>query len=137
MKNKFLKILLSFMILIQSMIFQVSSPDFILCIGDEGHFAVEISTNEHHSNVENHCSNTFFNKITSQHHFQNNDCIDISLDYHFDNSHIKRFQFSVNPIHYEKFISLNFLMDYSSDIYLSSETKSTSNKILSSIILLI
>ncbi len=87
MKNKLLKILLSVLIITQSMVFQVSAPRLVLCIGDEEHVAVEVSDGGHFA-AENYHFNTLFASSGKQHHLIGDKCVDISLDYRFDRSHI-------------------------------------------------
>ena len=139
MKNKGLKILLSLLIIAQSMIFQVSSPQLVLCIGDEGHIAVEVS-DDRHSDNENYYFEALFDKSNSLHHLLNNNCIDISLDYHFGSSHISNKKSNDLPLFQQSSYSVNQFSSYNScnfNDFISAEKISSINQHIAVTILLI
>lgn len=136
MRNKGLKIFLSLLIVAQSMIFQISSPQLVLCIGGEGHIAVEVS-DDRHSDNENHHFEALFDKSNSLHHLLNNNCIDIPLDYHFGNSHISNKKNSDFPVFQQNYYSINQLNSYICNNFITSENKSSINRHIAVTILLI
>ncbi len=85
------RVILSYLFFMQSMLFQVSLPDFVLCFGDNGHVAVEAADNKEH------CVNEFsspeavnFTKIVALPNIPLNVCSDVSLDTQWQHVIIKQ-----------------------------------------------
>ncbi|KAA3616767.1 MAG: hypothetical protein D8M58_17320 [Calditrichaeota bacterium] len=80
-----LKVVLAFFVLIQSLLFQVSLPELVLCFGDDGHIALESSERDaDHKHDKNHFSDLV--KLFNQN--DSDDCTDINLDWHFSNADV-------------------------------------------------
>ena len=136
MKNKILKIFLSLLIIAQSMIFQVSAPQLVLCVGDEGHVAVEVSENSH-SDIDAHNFKALFAENRTKHHLINDDCFDIPLDYHFGSSHISNKKSIKLPGSLLRYYSQNESASFTYNNLTSTENRLLINQHISVTVLLI
>ena len=78
---------LAILVLIQSLVFQVSYPDTVLCIGDDGHVMFEKEGTDTHCD---HPSDPLLLDQFAENDFHENDCVDITLKQHFENVYLKQ-----------------------------------------------
>lgn len=75
--------MLSILVLMQSLVFQLSQPDTVLCIGDNGHITLEQKGTDKHCN---HPSDPFLFDQLAGNDFHEDDCMDISLEQHLESA---------------------------------------------------
>lgn len=81
--NKIMNVILSLTLIIQAAVFQVALPNLILCIGDDGHIALEWQEEQEHCRHNNLVNKTVFNDTENIHSgSQEVDCTDIGLHFH-------------------------------------------------------
>ena len=82
-KNILANILLSYFLLIQGLVFQVSQPNIILCFGKDGHIAFELQNEEDHCIRANNVSEIVFGQAGMLNHgVHDNGCTDVDLHFH-------------------------------------------------------
>ena len=77
---------LAVLVLLQSLVFQVSYPDTVLCIGDDGHVMFEKVGTDTHCD---HPSDPLLLDQLAENDFHENDCVDIPLKQHLENAYFK------------------------------------------------
>ncbi len=100
---------LIFLLFAQAMAYQVSLPDIVLCVGDNGHIALE------EGNSDNGCAlHPSFNNISQDHHavtdrqhLDADHCMDILLDWHLSSAQLKHDSKTQRGIQFPNYIIIN------------------------------
>jgi len=100
---------LIFLLFAQTLAYQISLPDIVLCVGDNGHIALEVG------NSDNGCVlHPSFNNISQGHHAVTNRqhldadyCMDIVLDWHLSSAQLKHDSKAQHGIRFSNYIIIN------------------------------
>jgi len=81
--GKLLNIGLSFLLILQAMVFQVALPNLVLCFGKDGRIAFELQNEDDHCIRANSVSNIVFGQAGMLNHgVHDNGCTDVDLHFH-------------------------------------------------------
>jgi len=88
-------IILTHFLFLQALLFQVDLPDLVICFGEDGHIALELSKETEHSHDENLSDSAKYFQFMDQ---KSEDCNDLRLDLHFSNANVNKSKNTV-PLH--------------------------------------
>ncbi len=91
--NKAIRILFVFLILIQSMLTQISLPQIVLCLGKDGHVAIETADHrEQNPLVAAAADKILIPANYTFHDFSEENCVDISLERHNGDANLQSYR---------------------------------------------
>jgi hypothetical protein len=137
MKKQISKIL-TYLLFLQSLFFQVDLPELVLCFGDDGHVAIEV-TSEADCVYDNDTPNTkasAFQVLNEKH----DDCNDLKLDLHFSNADVNKNKTNllkhIAYLHLPSFFSQNKQSQNANQKIQTTTNKQTINTIHNTILLI-
>ena len=134
--KKYISKILTSLLFLQALFFQVDLPELVLCFGDDGHVAIE-------KKVETECDIDDFHDVSNQ-IFQildprEDDCNDLTLDLHFSNADIQKnknnIPLSNSKLYIPTFLNINHSLN-TNHIILSSNNKQLTNTLLTTVLLI-
>lgn len=123
MKTQFPK-LLTHLLFLQALFFQVDLPDLVLCFGGDGHIAIEVSEETDHNHDDNLSNSAKYFQFKDQ---KPEDCNDLTLDLHFSNAHVNK---SKNNVFLQKStpVIISYPNQNSKSINTNNEIRTAANK---------
>ena len=99
--------LISVLILLQSLAIQISIPEAVLCIGDDGHIMLE------REGIDIHCDNPTEADLldeTADNDFHEDHCVDIPLETPHENAELKKTaNLKINIFHRNNYFAVDLL----------------------------
>lgn len=100
---------LIFLLFAQTLAYQVSLPDIVLCVGDNGHIALEAGNSDTgcvlHPSFNNISQG--HHAITNRQHLDDDYCTDIVLDWHLSSAQLKHDSKTQRVIRFSNNIIIN------------------------------